>query len=86
MSNVIEADICVIGGGSGGLSVAEGAVKMGAKVVLIEKGKMGGDWLNYGWVPAKALIAAAKHAHGMGDGERREGRGGGRRGERGGER
>ncbi|MBO6544331.1 MAG: mercuric reductase [Alphaproteobacteria bacterium] len=68
MSNLVEADICVIGGGSGGLSVAAGAVQMGAKVVLIEKGKMGGDCLNYGCVPSKALIAAGKHAHAMGTG------------------
>lgn len=68
MSNLVETDICVIGGGSGGLSVAAGAVQMGAKVVLIEKGKMGGDCLNYGCVPSKALIAAGKHAHAMGAG------------------
>lgn len=61
----IKTDICVIGGGSGGLSVAAGAVQMGARVVLIEGGKMGGDCLNYGCVPSKALIAAGKHAHAM---------------------
>ena len=61
----IETDICVIGAGSGGLSVAAGAVQMGAKVVLIESHKMGGDCLNYGCVPSKALIAAAKKAHAM---------------------
>ena len=61
----IETDICVIGAGSGGLSVAAGAVQMGAKVVLIEGHKMGGDCLNYGCVPSKALIAAAKKAHAM---------------------
>jgi pyruvate/2-oxoglutarate dehydrogenase complex dihydrolipoamide dehydrogenase (E3) component len=59
---IIKTDICVIGGGSGGLSVAAGAVQMGADTVLIEGGKMGGDCLNYGCVPSKALIAAAKHA------------------------
>lgn len=68
MTEIIDADICVIGGGSGGLSVAAGAVQMGAKTVLIEKGKMGGDCLNYGCVPSKALIAAGKHAHAMGAG------------------
>ena len=46
MAKTIQADICVIGGGSGGLSVAAGASQMGAKVVLLEKGKMGGDCLN----------------------------------------
>ena len=61
--NQIKTDICVIGGGSGGLSVAAGAVQMGASVVLLEGHKMGGDCLNYGCVPSKALIAAGKHAH-----------------------
>ena len=61
----IQTDICVIGGGSGGLSVAAGAVQMGARVVLLEGHKMGGDCLNYGCVPSKALIAAGKHAHAM---------------------
>jgi pyruvate/2-oxoglutarate dehydrogenase complex dihydrolipoamide dehydrogenase (E3) component len=61
----IETDICIIGAGSGGLSVAAGAVQMGARVVLIEGGEMGGDCLNYGCVPSKALIASAKHAHAM---------------------
>ena len=59
----LKPDICVIGGGSGGLSVASGAAQMGAKVVLFEGGKMGGDCLNYGCVPSKALLAAAKAAH-----------------------
>lgn len=58
----IETDICVIGAGSGGLSVAAGAVQMGARVVLIEADEMGGDCLNTGCVPSKALIAAAKAA------------------------
>ncbi|NJM30796.1 MAG: FAD-dependent oxidoreductase [Rhizobiales bacterium] len=56
-------DIAVIGAGSGGLSVAAAAAQFGQRVVLFEKGKMGGDCLNYGCVPSKALIAAAKHAH-----------------------
>lgn len=56
----IDTDICVIGAGSGGLSVAAGAVQMGARVVLIEGHKMGGDCLNYGCVPSKALLAAAR--------------------------
>jgi len=58
-------DIAVIGAGSGGLSVAAAAAQFGQKVVLFEKGKMGGDCLNYGCIPSKALIAAAKHAHAM---------------------
>lgn len=62
---MIKADICILGGGSGGLSVAAGAAQMGAKVVLIEPGPMGGDCLNYGCVPSKALLAAAHRAHDM---------------------
>ena len=63
--NRIKTDICILGAGSGGLSVAAGAVQMGAKVVLLEGGKMGGDCLNYGCVPSKAMIAAGHHAHAM---------------------
>ncbi len=55
----IKTDVCVIGAGSGGLSVAAGAVQMGARVVLVEKGEMGGDCLNSGCVPSKALLHAA---------------------------
>lgn len=62
MGRRIEADICVIGAGSGGLSVAAGASQLGARTVLIEARKMGGDCLNYGCVPSKALLAAAKMA------------------------
>ncbi|MEM7670776.1 MAG: FAD-dependent oxidoreductase, partial [Pseudomonadota bacterium] len=63
MVDVLTPDLCVVGAGSGGLSVAAGAVQMGASVVLVEGHKMGGDCLNYGCVPSKALIAAAKKAH-----------------------
>ncbi|SLN25375.1 dihydrolipoyl dehydrogenase family protein [Oceanibacterium hippocampi] len=63
MNERIEADICVIGGGSGGLTVAAGASQMGASVVLIERGEMGGDCLNYGCVPSKALLSSAKAAY-----------------------
>jgi pyruvate/2-oxoglutarate dehydrogenase complex dihydrolipoamide dehydrogenase (E3) component len=59
---VLQADLCVIGAGSGGLSVAAGAVQMGASVVLVEKHRMGGDCLNTGCVPSKALLAAAHAA------------------------
>jgi pyruvate/2-oxoglutarate dehydrogenase complex dihydrolipoamide dehydrogenase (E3) component len=62
MAEAVQTDLCVIGAGSGGLAVAAGAVQMGASVVLIEKGKMGGDCLNYGCVPSKSLIAAGKAA------------------------
>ncbi len=70
MGKRIETDLCVIGAGSGGLSVAAGAVQMGADVVLLEGHKMGGDCLNYGCVPSKALLAAGKHAHAMTTGAR----------------
>lgn len=59
----VRADLAIIGAGSGGLSVAAGAAQLGLKVVLFEKGEMGGDCLNYGCVPSKALIAAADAAH-----------------------
>ncbi len=65
MRRTISTDICVIGAGSGGLSVAAGAAQLGAPTVLIEKAKMGGDCLNTGCVPSKALLAAAKHAQSM---------------------
>lgn len=63
MSQTLTPDICVIGGGSGGLTVAAAAAAFGVDVVLIEKGKMGGDCLNYGCVPSKAILAAGKHAY-----------------------
>ncbi|WP_299410890.1 FAD-dependent oxidoreductase [uncultured Roseobacter sp.] len=59
----LKTDILIIGAGSGGLSVAAGAVQMGADVVLLEGHKMGGDCLNYGCVPSKALIASGKAAY-----------------------
>ncbi len=59
----LTPDICVIGAGSGGLSVAAAAAVFGVDVVLIERDKMGGDCLNYGCLPSKSLIAAAGHAH-----------------------
>lgn len=58
-------DIAVIGAGSGGLSVAAAAAQFGQRVVLFEKSRMGGDCLNTGCVPSKALIAAAKQAQAM---------------------
>lgn len=61
----IKTDILIIGAGSGGLSVAAGAAQMGADVVLLESHKMGGDCLNYGCVPSKALIATGKAAYGQ---------------------
>ncbi|MFK7746618.1 MAG: NAD(P)/FAD-dependent oxidoreductase [Roseobacter sp.] len=61
----LKTDILIIGAGSGGLSVAAGASQMGADVVLLEGHKMGGDCLNYGCVPSKALIASGKAAYGQ---------------------
>ncbi|WP_420586095.1 dihydrolipoyl dehydrogenase family protein [Ruegeria sp.] len=61
----LKTDILVIGAGSGGLSVAAGASQMGADVILLEGHKMGGDCLNFGCVPSKALIASGKAAYGQ---------------------
>ncbi|MGE5501517.1 MAG: dihydrolipoyl dehydrogenase family protein [Ignavibacteriales bacterium] len=58
MKRELRADLAVIGAGSGGLSVAAGAAQLGLSVVLFEQGEMGGDCLNFGCVPSKALIAA----------------------------
>lgn len=62
MSGLSRVDLCVIGAGSGGLSVAAGAAQMGASVILVERGRMGGDCLNFGCVPSKALLAASRSA------------------------
>jgi pyruvate/2-oxoglutarate dehydrogenase complex dihydrolipoamide dehydrogenase (E3) component len=58
----LAPDLCVIGAGSGGLAVAAGGAQLGANVVLVERGPMGGDCLNYGCVPSKSLLAASKLA------------------------
>jgi pyruvate/2-oxoglutarate dehydrogenase complex dihydrolipoamide dehydrogenase (E3) component len=65
MSGAERYDLCVVGAGSAGLSVAAGAAQLGLRTVLVEAGRMGGDCLNTGCVPSKALLAAAKlmHAH-----------------------
>ena len=62
MARRLEADICVVGGGAAGLSVTAGAAQIGARTVLVEAGRMGGDCLNYGCVPSKALLAAGHAA------------------------
>ena len=59
----IKADLAIVGAGSGGLSVAAAAAQLGLKVVLFEKGEMGGDCLNFGCIPSKTLIASANAAH-----------------------
>jgi pyruvate/2-oxoglutarate dehydrogenase complex dihydrolipoamide dehydrogenase (E3) component len=62
MTRPLTPDLCIIGAGSGGLSIAAGAAQMGAEIVLIERGLMGGDCLNFGCVPSKSLLAAARLA------------------------
>jgi pyruvate/2-oxoglutarate dehydrogenase complex dihydrolipoamide dehydrogenase (E3) component len=62
VTQTIETDLCVIGAGSAGLTLAAGASQMGARVVLVERARMGGDCLNTGCVPSKALLAAGKAA------------------------
>ena len=59
---MLTPDLCVVGGGSGGLAVAAGAAQLGAAVVLIERGEMGGDCLNFGCIPSKSLIASSRLA------------------------
>ena len=59
----LAPDLCIIGAGSGGLSLAAGAAQLGAHTVLVERHKMGGDCLNYGCVPSKSLLAAAHICH-----------------------
>jgi pyruvate/2-oxoglutarate dehydrogenase complex dihydrolipoamide dehydrogenase (E3) component len=65
MSGERHADLCIIGDGSAGLTVAAGAAQMGAATVLVERGAMGGDCLNTGCVPSKSLIAAARAPRGL---------------------
>ncbi|MFL5334522.1 MAG: dihydrolipoyl dehydrogenase family protein [Geminicoccaceae bacterium] len=65
MHQILNPDLCIVGAGSAGLSVAAGAAQLGATVVLIERGIMGGDCLNVGCVPSKSLIAAAAAAQAM---------------------
>lgn len=62
MNEDIHGDICIIGAGSAGLSIAAGAAQLGARTILIEAHRMGGDCLNTGCVPSKSLLAAAKAA------------------------
>jgi len=61
--STITTDVCIIGAGSGGLSAASGLAQLGLDVTLIERGEMGGDCLNFGCVPSKALISVADQAH-----------------------
>ena len=61
----LTPDLCIIGAGSGGLSVAAAAAMFGVGVVLVERDRMGGDCLNVGCVPSKALIAAGARAQAL---------------------
>ncbi len=63
MTGRFAPDLCIIGAGAAGLAVAAGAAQMGAEVVLVERGLMGGDCLNFGCIPSKSLLAAARLAH-----------------------
>lgn len=63
MSTTVTADICVIGAGAAGLSVAAGAAQLNQKVVLVEQAEMGGECLNSGCVPSKSLLRVAKAAY-----------------------
>ena len=62
MAHAYEYDIAVLGGGSGGLVVASASAQLGAKVLLIEKNKLGGDCLFHGCVPSKTLIESSRVA------------------------
>jgi len=67
VADILTPDLCVIGGGAGGIAVAELARSHGASVILIEAGRLGGSALNTGAVPARALAAAAATAQGVRD-------------------
>ncbi|HEX2138048.1 MAG TPA: FAD-dependent oxidoreductase [Microvirga sp.] len=60
MGEVLTPDLCVVGAGAAGLSVAAVAASLGASVVLVERDRMGGECLNAGCVPSKALAAAGR--------------------------
>jgi len=61
----LTPDLCVIGAGAAGLSLAAAAATLGVPVVLVEKGRLGGEHLNTGCVPSKAMIAAGNRAEAM---------------------
>jgi len=63
MNKKTDYDICIIGGGAAGLVTAAGAASLGAKVILIEKYRLGGDCLYTGCVPSKTMIHSAEVAH-----------------------
>ena len=63
MPQLLTPDLCVIGAGPGGLAAATKAASYGMRVVLIERGRMGGQAWHAGSLPSKALLASAKRAH-----------------------
>src|SRR5262249_56618001 len=65
MAELLKPDLCVVGAGAGGLSVAAAAASFGAQVVLVKRGRMGGTDLNFGSIHSKSLIAAARRSHVM---------------------
>src|SRR5260370_2006681 len=62
-----EFDFVVIGGGSGGLAAAQRAAEYGAKVAIVESGRLGGTCVNVGCVPKKVMWNAADIADGLED-------------------
>src|ERR1044071_5747664 len=62
MAEQLIPELCVIGAGAAGVSVARAAAALGMPVVLVEKGRMGGDRLNTGDRPAKPMLAAGGRA------------------------
>ena len=62
ISSETSFDLVAIGGGVGGLVAAVGAAQLGARVAIVERGKLGGDCLNYGCVPSKGIIRSARLA------------------------
>jgi len=60
-----ELDLIVIGGGSGGIAHARRAAQYGARVAVVEHGRLGGTCVNVGCVPKKVMWHAASHAHGF---------------------
>jgi dihydrolipoamide dehydrogenase len=65
-----NADLVVLGGGSGGYAAALRAAELGMSVVLVERDKLGGTCLHYGCIPTKALLHAAEVADAAREGDK----------------
>ncbi len=65
MADYLTPDLCIIGAGAGGLAAAEAARAAGASVLVVERARIGGNALNSGMIPARALAAAAARLDGM---------------------